>query len=363
MRSKHLPLYLIFAVLCACGKTEEKQGITPALTLNDSLLSVVSVDTVHETGLSSELLLNGRITFDEKQVARVFPIFGGTITQVNAETGDFVKKGDILAVIRSSEIADFEKQRQEAAQKLILAKRNLTATREMSDSGMASERDVLQAEQEAKTAEAEQKRLDEVFAIYHITGISTYNITSPVSGFVIQKNISRDMLIRSDQDEELFTISGLDNVWVIADVYESDIRKVKEGAEVRITTLAYGDDKTFTGTIDKIYNLLDNESKTMKVRIKLDNAGYQLKPGMFTNVYVQSRDAGRTMPCINTGAVIFDSGKQYVVRIADDNILHKQEISVYKQNDKDCYLSYGLKEGDRIIDNNALLIYNALKQQ
>ena len=93
----------------------------------------------------------------------------------------------------------------------------------MFNSGMASERDVLQAEQEAVNARAEQKRIDEVYAIYHITGNSTYEIQSPVSGFVIGKNVSRNMQIRSDQTEELFTISGLDNVWVMADVYESDI--------------------------------------------------------------------------------------------------------------------------------------------
>ena len=84
--------------------------------------------------------------------------------------------------------------------------------------------------------------------------IRLMNITSPVSGFVVGKNISRDMLIRSDREEELFTISGLDNVWVMADVYEGDIRKVQEGAPVRITTLAYGKDREFAGTIDKVYN-------------------------------------------------------------------------------------------------------------
>ena len=120
-------------------------------------------------------------------------------------------------------------------------------------SGMASERDKLQAGQEVANAKAELKRIDEVYAIYHITGNSTYEIKSPVSGFVIEKNVSRNMQIRSDQTEAMFTISGLDNVWVMADVYESDISKVYEGAPVRITTLAYRE-KKFTGTVDKVYN-------------------------------------------------------------------------------------------------------------
>ena len=58
-----------------------------------------------------ELTLNGRVTFNQEQVARVYPIFGGTVTEVHAETGDYVQKGEVLAVIRSGEVADYEKQR------------------------------------------------------------------------------------------------------------------------------------------------------------------------------------------------------------------------------------------------------------
>ena len=62
---------------------------------------------------------------------------------------------------------------------------------------------------------------------------------APVSGFIVEKNINKEMQIRSDQNDEMFVISGLENVWVMADVYESDISKVHENAPVRITTLAY----------------------------------------------------------------------------------------------------------------------------
>ena len=363
MKKKNLWVFaFLLPLLGACGKQAvQNEEDTKQLVLTDSLLNVISVDTVRNTVMNDELLLNGRVTFDAEHVAHVYPIFGGTVTEVNVEAGDYVKKGDVLAVIRSSEVADYEKQQKEAGQQLLLANRNLDATRDMFRSGMASERDLLQAEQEVAAAKAEQKRLDEVYSIYHITGNSTYNITSPVSGFVANKNISKNMLIRSDRDEEMFTISGLDNVWVMADVYEGDISKVKEGADVRITTLAYGNATEFTGSIDKVYNMLDDESKTMKVRVKLNNKEYMLKPGMFTNVYVQCRVDGQVMPCMNAHAVIFEDGKQYVVCVDKENNLCMQEVKVYKQTEKYCYLMSGLKAGDRVVDKNALLVYNALK--
>ncbi|MBC8601335.1 efflux RND transporter periplasmic adaptor subunit [Parabacteroides acidifaciens] len=362
MNKNNLLIILLLPLFASCGKqVAVQEKAADGLMLTDSLQQVISIDTVRETALNNELLLNGRVTFDAGQVAHVYPIFGGTIAQVNVEIGDYIRKGDVLAVIRSSEVADFEKQQKDAEHQLALANRNLEATRDMLDSGTASERDLLQAEQEAANVMAEVKRLREVYDIYQINANSTYNIVSPVSGFVVEKNISKNMLIRSDQGEELFTVSGLDNVWVMADVYEGDIRKVNEGADVRITTLAYGKDKEFTGTIDKVYNILDDESKTMKVRIKLNNKDYMLKPGMFTNVYVQCRVEGELMPRIPAHTLIFEGGKQYVVCVGPDGYLRMQEVDVYKQTDKYCYLNTGLKEGDRVVNKNALLVYNALK--
>ena len=353
--NKHLiTCILLVPLVCSCGKQATTSVDTrEPLLLNDSLQEIITLDTVRDTPLTNELLLNGRVSFNPERVAHVYPIFGGNVTSVHAEVGDYVWKGDVLAVIRSGEIADIDKQRKEAEHQLAIANRNLEATQDMARSGMASDRDFLQAQQEQADAEAETKRIQEMYSIYNITDPSTYVVKAPVSGFIIDKNINRDMQIRSDQGEEMFTISGLDDVWVMADVYEGDISKVKEGATVRITTLAYKD-MEFTGTIDKVYHMLDRESKTMSVRVKLRNEKYMLKPGMFTNVYVQSAVKGESMPCVNAHAVIFEDGKEYVVYVSKEGYLQMREISVYKQTEKFCYLRSGLKDGDRIVDRNVL---------
>ena len=295
--NKHLiTCILLVPLVCSCGKQATTSVDTrEPLLLNDSLQEIITLDTVRDTPLTNELLLNGRVSFNPERVAHVYPMFGGNVTSIHAEVGDYVGK-----------------------------------------------------------------RIQEMYSIYNITDPSTYVVKAPVSGFIIDKNINRDMQIRSDQGEEMFTISGLDDVWVMADVYEGDISKVKEGATVRITTLAYKD-MEFTGTIDKVYHMLDRESKTMSVRVKLRNEKYMLKPGMFTNVYVQSAVKGESMPCVNAHAVIFEDGKEYVVYVSKEGYLQMREISVYKQTEKFCYLRSGLKDGDRIVDRNALLVYNELK--
>jgi len=362
--NRNLQFFLsVIVCLSSCStKDNTEVPVSPELCLTDSLMKVVTVDTVHTYTLIDELTLNGRVTFNQEQVAQVFPVFGGRVLEVNAEIGDHVRKGEVLAVVKSGEVAEYEKQLKDAEQQVAVARRSWEATQDMYSSGMASARDTLQARQELVSAETEERRLKEVYFIYNLSDESRYEIKSPMTGFVVEKKVNRDMQIRSDQGEELFTVSGLDNVWIMADVYESDISKVREGAPVRITALAYPD-KEFTGDIDKVYHILDEESKTMNVRVKLRNEDYLLKPGMFTNVYVQCKSSDDRMPCIDSHALIFESGRNYVVAVDGQNKLQVKEVEVYKQLRKHCYIRSGLQEGDRILNKNTLLVYNALNAE
>ena len=217
-------------VLTACNThTDSQEVMSQNLILTDSLKQIISVENVEIKKVNDELAINGRITFNQGKVSRVFPTFDGTVTEVKVETGDYVTKGDILAIVRSGEVADYEKQQKEAKQQLLIAQRNLGSMNDMFVSGMASERDLLQAEQELSSAQAEMQKINEVFAIYHIRGNSFYEMKAPSSGFIIEKNIHNEMQLRPDQNEEMFIISGLDDVWVMGDVYESDINNVPEG--------------------------------------------------------------------------------------------------------------------------------------
>src|SRR5664279_6595542 len=112
-----------------------------------------------------------------------------------------------------------------------------------------------------------------------------YIVRSPIDGFVVERQVNNNMMIRSDNATALFTISDLKNVWVMANVYESNITAVRMGDSVNITTLSYPG-KIFRGKIDRIMNVLDPSNKVMKLRIVLGNPGYLLKPEMFASVVV-----------------------------------------------------------------------------
>ena len=223
-------------LLGSCSYSPAEQTPTSAtnLVFDENLAQVLSVDTVQAQDIVSELTLNGRVTFNQEQVVPVYSLLGGVVTNVYVEVGDYVQKGTVLAEVRSSEVAEYEKQKLEAAQQVRIAHRNLDAARDMQSAGMTSGRDMLLAEQDVIAAEAELKRLEEISSLYHFKGQSSFEIKSPTSGFIAERAISRQMQLRPDQEEPLFIVSGLDDVWVIADVYESDISKVREGSLVEI---------------------------------------------------------------------------------------------------------------------------------
>mgnify|MGYP002238014101 CR=1 FL=1 len=107
-------MHPLVPLVCSCGKQATTSVDTrEPLLLNDSLQEIITLDTVRDTPLTNELLLNGRVSFNPERVAHVYPIFGGNVTSIHAEVGDYVGKGDVLAVIRSGEIADIDKQRKE----------------------------------------------------------------------------------------------------------------------------------------------------------------------------------------------------------------------------------------------------------
>ena len=249
----------------ACSRSAQVAGTEePGMFLTDSLKRMVSVDTVRYRPVADELTLTGRVAFNPEKVAQVYPIFGGTVVEVRAEIGDYVRRGRRVGRHPSGEVAEYEKQRKESQHRLALARRNLHSVQDMAASGMASERDVMQA-QGVGEAEAEAETDGSLFH-YHMSAgpIIWSRLRFPGSWW---RNMSIPKNSYARTTVRMFTISGLENVWVMADVYESDISKVGEGDSVRITTLAYPED-VIAGKIDKVYNMLDEESKTMSVRVK-----------------------------------------------------------------------------------------------
>jgi cobalt-zinc-cadmium efflux system membrane fusion protein len=349
--------FLGVILLQSCNK-EKTPADLPGFKLTETLSREKQLADVTEQTVQSEIVLTGKISFNEDKVARVFPLAGGFVKELFVELGDYVHKGQTLAIIRSPEIAGFTKEGEEAKAQVQVAERQAKVAEELYKSSIISELDLMEKRKDLENARAEYARIKDVLDMYGAASGSVYPIRSPVSGIVTQKNIALNMELRTEEINPAFIVGSLEEVWVMANIYEIDIAKIKEGYDAHITVAAYPD-RVYTGKIDKIFSLLDAESRVVKARITLSNTNFDLKPEMFANVKIKYAEQMKKIAIPST-ALIFDKSRHFaMVYKADDNI-ETREVTIFKETSDIVYIETGLTSGEKVMTKHQLLVYDAL---
>ena len=351
---------IVSLIFTSCKKEVENPQTNTSFALSDSMLKSTTTAVAQMQPVKNELSFYGKITADNNKMIDVYPLVGGNVVKVNVELGDYVRKGQVLATIKSTDIADFEKQSLDAKSDLLVAKNNLKVAQELFDGKLNSESDVLQARSEVTKAQSQLGKIQETYKIYNIKAGSIYEVTAPISGFIIQKSINQDMLLRNDRSENIFDIAEISEVWAMANINETDIDKVKLGIDADVTTLSYPD-KVFKGKVDKIFNVIDPETKAMQARVKLQNPGYLLKPDMNANIKLSFKE-DKSLIAIPSNAIVFDKSKNFVMVFKDRHNIETRQVEVYSVVGDITYISSGLKENEKVITNNQLFIYRALNE-
>jgi membrane fusion protein, heavy metal efflux system len=333
---------------------DEKKGYV----LPDSLLKTIEIDTVSNSRVINTLTLTGKVGFNEDNVIKTFPTISGQVSDIRVMPGDYVKQGQVLAVFRSSDMAGYSNDFVTAKSNVDIAKKGLDATEDMFKSGLASQRDLTNAQEGYNQAISAFEKANRVLNLNGGSLTGEYTLKSPIDGFVVDRQVNNNMMIRSDNSTALFTISDLKTVWVMANVYEANISLVKMGDSVNITTLSYPG-KVFRGKIDRIMNVLDPSSKVMKLRIVLANPDYLLKPEMYASVMVSTKE-NKKMLSIPSRSLIFDHSQYYVLIYKSPTDITIRPVQVLNSVGDRTFISEGLTEGEKLIGTEALLIYQEL---
>jgi cobalt-zinc-cadmium efflux system membrane fusion protein len=359
-------IYVAAGLFALASCQENKTGTMESkqVCVSDSMAKIITIDTAKTTQMKDELSLSGEVSFDDNKVVKVFPFTSGQVMEVKVSLGDKVSKGQTLAVLRSADVAGNYTDLTSTKADLAISKRQLEQAEYLYKNGISSERDYTEAKENYNKAVASNSKVQQQIAINgggNTSASGSLVIKAPGDGYIVEKNITAGNFIRPDNSNSLFTISNMKDVWIWANVFESDIAKVKKGYDARITTLAYPD-KVFSGNVDEVSSVLDPDNKVMKVRIALQNKDMLLKPEMFTNVLITNKEATSSV-AIPASAVIFDSSKNFVVVYHDKCNLQVHEVSVIKTVDNITYISSGLKPGDKVISKGQLLLYDALTEE
>lgn len=345
--------------LQSCSEHPKEQPKDDKFTLTDSLVNRLLIDTVRNPNSETDLSFSAKIAPNDETTAKIFPLVSGSIHSVPVKLGDHVSKGQVLATMGSPEMATFDKDAISSSAELRNATRSLKLAEDMYKSGLSSARDLEEAKNNVLVKQAEDKRSR---AVLNLNGGSTngsYTLKSPISGFVIEKNVNNNMSLRPDNSQSLFTVADLSTVWGVINIYESDISSIQQGDPVKISILSYPD-KVFTGKIDKIYNVLDPDSKVMNARVSIPNPGFLLKPGMMATVQILAKTTS-DLPSINANDIIFDENKNYVLVLDKVKKIRIQEVTVERNSGDRTYISKGLKAGDRVVASKTVFIYESLK--
>ena len=351
--------------LAACqAQNNEKPRRAPVPSKEEVVLAPDSPKRQYIEEVAAELVqrplmepVAARIVYDETRTVRVFSPITGRVIGAIAAIGETVRAGDVLAELDSPELGQAQSDYSNALADLSLAERAYQRIKELVDNGIVPRKDLDQAEDNLSHARNEAERARLKLVNLGVRGGRTDNrflLHAPISGTITERNINPGMEVRPDLAASLFVISGLDQLWVQMDIFEKDIGLIHVNENVLLRVLAYPSE-TFTAKINYVSKKVDEDTRTVKVRCTLPNAGGRLLPEMYASAEVQS-DAGDLAIVVPLTALFTEDESEWVYVNVGDFHYQKRRVKVGLRPKDRAVILEGVKPGERIVVKGALLL-------
>jgi Cu(I)/Ag(I) efflux system membrane fusion protein/cobalt-zinc-cadmium efflux system membrane fusion protein len=305
----------------------------------------VKLGTAEIQNVSDTVRAAGNVEVDERRIASVQIRFPGWIRNVYADASyQFIRKGEPLFTIYSPDLVTTE-------QEYLLAKKNAEAVQSSSVSGVAAGSQSLLAatRQRLEQWEVPASEIQKLESTGKIISDLTFN--SPVTGYITERNALPNMYVQPET--KLYTVADLSSVWVSAQIFQSDLGRIKPGDPASVTVDAYPG-QTFNGRVRDILPQVDMNTRTARVRIALANPGLKLKPGMYVNVALQV-PLGRQL--VVPGSAVLHAGLRQLVFVSGgEGVFQPREVQTSAQAGDKVIITKGLKAGERIVISAGFLI-------
>ena len=376
-RSKSiLALIAMAASLAVSGCKSDKvkadeEAPPPAKVISGVDVSFFAVDhpelypivTATEYQAPSQLFVTGTVIPDISRNVPVISLASGRIVDIRARLGDTVKKGQLLLRVRSDDISGGFDAYHKAISDELLARKQLDRAKQLYEHGAIALGDLEVAqdtEDDAKTT------LDTATEHLHLLGSDPDNpkgivdITAPVSGVITDQEVTNSAFVQAYSTPNPFTISDLTSVWIVCDVYETDMANVHLGEPTEIKLNAYPD-KVLKGTISNIGSILDPNIRTAKVRIEVANPGGMMRPGMFATATLYGKEK-RTFTAVPASAIVHLHDRDWVYTPVQEKFKRVQVVSGEQLPNNMQEILSGLQPGQQIV-TNAINLQNAIDNE
>ena len=374
----HLECWLLAAGLtlagCGTGPTESASKMTSytgsesktetadLFTLPQEQVSHLQIVPVEKTKMKRVLRLTGAVAYNQFKTTPVFAAVGGPVHEILVAPGEAVRPGQVLLTVNSPDYSVARSGYIKAKDSFLLSEKLFKRSQDLYEHGAIAQSDLEQAESARNLAEADMISSQDALRalgikdpdqLAKVKSTLQIPVIAPVGGEIVERLVGPGQLLQIGVTQ-CFTISDMSTVWVVVNIYQSDLAFVHPGDEVEISTDAYAD--KFRGKISYIAAALDPNTRTLQARIVTNNPGNKLKKDMYVTASVmagQNTDA-LTVP---DSAILRDTENQPFVYVQTEaNRFARRVVTVGDNYQGKTQVISGLKEGERVVADGSLFL-------
>ena len=306
--------------------------------------------------------LNARIAYDDNYTARVFSAVAGRVVKIAAEAGQQVKAGDPLLWIDSPDYAMGASDILKADADLLRKKGAYERAKLLFDAQGLARKDLESAEADWRLADAEAKRAKARMKNLSSNVIATvegkFILRAPINGIVSERQVNAGSEVRPDATNPLFVITNPKHVWVVVDLPEQQIGKVRVGQSIAVEVDAYPNE-VFPGKVTIISETLDPVMRRFQVRCDVDNSQHKLKPEMFARISPILDNKSR-LPRVPNSALFTQGLYSFIFVEKSPGVLQRRRATLGLQDADFTYIKEGLHAGERVVTSGAILLNSEL---
>ncbi|MDR4496244.1 MAG: efflux RND transporter periplasmic adaptor subunit [Nitrospirales bacterium] len=371
MKSPHLFLLSFLFVMALWSCTQEQEEL-PAPTVEAAESEIPNISERIETAeiryspSTPILTLAAKVDFGEDQYSKISSPLSGRVIEVRKKLGTEVKDGEILLIVDSPQISEAYAKFVQKASQVEYAQRAYDLAKDLYEGRASPLQDVKLAQNDLVKAIAAFRQtkshllslkvpaseLDKPIGQQQIT--SRFEIKSPLTGIVVQRNVTPGQVVENDPPAVLMTVANLERLQVEADLYEKDISLVKPNQKATVTVSAYPDEK-FPALIAMVGDVVDPKTRTVKVRAWVNNDEQKLKPEMYAELQVEVSDSPNYL-VIPQEAVLDINGKHFVYVVNEEGNFDEREVQVALIASNQMRVLKGLRPTERIVVKGAIFL-------
>ena len=339
------------------------KSATPQLfTIPEDQMSHVQVVTIVPTTLKRTLRLTGAVAYNAFNTTPVITQVGGPVSRILVVPGEHVKAGQPMLEVSSPDYSQLLNAYLKASDSFRLTDKNYARAQDLFQHHANAERDLEQAESDRNQAQADLNAAEQglkILGIKNPAGLAKapssaqIPVLAPISGEVVERLVSPGQVVQAGQTQA-FTISDLSTVWVLANVYQADLAYVHSGDEAVAQTDAYPG--SFHGRISYVSPAVDPTTRTLQVRVVVDNPGEKLKKDMYCTVTVTAGSIANVVVVPNASVLRDDNNEPFVYVASGANQFGRRDVQLGDSQNGQTQILKGISVGERVVGDGSLFL-------